>query len=347
MPHLSRRAFVTAVTLGLALAFAASNAYAQYQVTFLVADQSGKAAHQDEKLKNAWGLAAGPTPFWVSDNDTGFSTLYDAQGNPQSLVVTIPPASREGRGSPTGIVFNGTGAFRVTEDKHSDSAFFLFATLDGTISGWNPSVDLTHAVIAVNQSANGVVYTGLAIANDIKWLYGADAGNNKVDAYDANFNLVTTFTDPNLPEGFAPYGIQVIDKKVYVTFASTGTTPGGFVDTFDEFGGSMHRLISNEGLNQPWGLALAPANFGPFSNALLVGNNLPGGVINAYDPVSGKHLGKLTDAATGKPLVINQLWGLEFGGGLPVNGATNRLFFTAGTNNYADGRFGVIQFVQP
>jgi uncharacterized protein (TIGR03118 family) len=321
-----------------------NSASAQYKVTRLVANQPDRAPNTDPNLVNAWGLARGPSsPFWVSDEGTGLSTLYDFQGHPQQLVVAIPSASGSGQGSPTGIVFNGSTNFVVSRDGASGPAIFLFATLDGTISGWNPGVDLFHAVKASDQSSSGVVYTGLAIASDINWIYGADAANNKVDVYDSNFNLIFTFNDPTIPDGFTPYGIQVIDKKVYVTFASPNNVRGGFLDVFDEFGHRIKRLISGSELNQPWGIALAPASFGPFSNALLLSNNLPNGTINAFDRKTGKFLGRLRDTH-GRPIVIDQIWGIAFGGGAPANGATNQLFYTSGPDNYARGAFGVIEF---
>lgn len=345
MRDLRQRTLWPAILLALTLALLCSTATAQYKVTYLTANQSGVAAHQDKNLVNAWGLArAGNSPYWISDNGTGLSTLYVSNGTPQPLVVAIPPASGSGMGSPTGIVFNGNNAFTVSENGMSGPAFFIFATLDGTISGWNPGVDLTHAVIAVNNSSSGTVYTGLAIADDISWLYAADAANNRVNVYDANFNHIETLTDTNIPAGFAPYGIQVIGHQLFVTFASTGNAPGGFVDIFDEFGNFIRRFASNGTLNQPWGIALAPANFGPFSHAILIGNNTPDGTINAFDRKTGKFLGQLK-TPDGKVLHINQLWGLEFGNGNVMTGDRNQLFFTAGPQNYANGRFGMIQFV--
>lgn len=343
MPRFFFRTAISA-TLALVSLAACNSALAQYKVTKLTANQTGQAANTDPNLINAWGLAYGPgSPFWTSDNGTGLSTLYNAQGVPQGLVVAIPSASGSGPGSPTGIVFNGSNDFVVSKNGASGSAFFIFATLDGTISGWNPGVDLHHAVIAANESSSGVVYTGLAIATDINWLYGADAANNKVDVYDAKFNLIFTFTDPSIPQGFTPYGIQVINKKVYVTFASPTNAPGGFLDVFDEFGNLKKRLISGSELNQAWGIALAPSAFGPFSNALLLSNNLPKGTINAFNPTTGKFLGRLKDNS-GKPIVIDQIWGIEFGGGTPANGSKSQLFFTAGPDNYAKGAFGVVEF---
>jgi len=343
MQHSSHRPIHIAL-LVLAGMFAYVPAQAQYNVTNLVENQPGEARHTDHNLVNAWGLVSSSTSFfWVSDNGTGVSTLYDGKGNVQPLVVAIPSASGKVPGSPTGVVFNGSSQFVVSKNGLSGAAIFLFATLDGTISGWSPGVDLTHAVIAVDDSASGAVYTGLAIASDINWIYAADAANNRVNVYDGSFNLVKTLTDSHIPAGFTPYGIQVLDHIVFVTYASPNNVPGGFIDAFGELGNFIKRVASGGPLNQPWGLALAPNNFGPFSNALLVGNNLPNGTINAFDPKTGTFLGQLKNRV-GTPINIDQLWGLAFGMGGANNGATNQLFFTAGPSNYADGHFGVIEF---
>jgi uncharacterized protein (TIGR03118 family) len=339
---------MTLASLALVMVLAHSTAQAQYNVTRLVSNPARKGVQTDANLTNAWGIARGAgSPFWVSDNGTGLSTLYTATGAAVPLVVTIPWAASQTRGTPTGIVFNPSlnpSEFVVTGNGASGQAIFLFAALDGTLSGWSPGVDKTHAFIAVDNSANGAVYTGLAIThrNSGNFIYAADVANNHVDVYDGSFTLVKTLTDPKIPAGFAVYGIQDINHKVYVTFASTGNAPGGFVDVFAENGQFLKQLISGPPLNQPWGLALAPGNFGPFGNALLVGNNTPSGVINAYDVNTGAFLGQLKNRA-GKVIEIDQLWGLDFGGGTPANGAVNQLFFTAGPQNYAQGLFGSIQ----
>jgi uncharacterized protein (TIGR03118 family) len=348
MPRSLARNVTLVTAIALIVVLVQGAALAQYKVTNLTSNKAGRAVRPpDPHLLNAWGLTYGPgSPFWISDNMSGFSTLYKADGSKVPLDVAIPTASGTGQGTPTGIVFNGSNDFQVSNDKGSSGpAFFIFATLDGTISGWNPGVDLTHAVRTVNQSEHGVVYTGLAIASDLNWLYGADAANNKVDVYDGRFNLIFTFNDPTIPEGFTPYGIQVINKTVYVTFASPTGAFGGFVDSFDEFGGSMKRLINSTGvLNQPWGIAISPANFGKFSNSLLITNNLPNGTINAFSP-DGHFRGRLRDI-NNKLITIDQIWGIVFGGGTPNNGNTNQLFFSAGPGNYENGLFGVIEAVQ-
>jgi uncharacterized protein (TIGR03118 family) len=324
---------------------------AQYKVTDFVSNQPGVAPLQDPDLVNGWGLSrAAASPWWVSDNVTGKATLYTGAGTKVALVVTIPPASGSGTGTPTGTVFNITvgstpPAFVVANGGNSAPALFLFATLDGTISGWNPGVKPTDAVIAVNRSGAGAVYTGLAIASTASgdFLYAADNGpNSHVDVFDANFNLVKSFTDPNIHGGFAPYGIQVLAGNLWVTFGGNKSA-SGFVDEFDLDGNLLQHIAVNGPLHSPWGLAMAPATgFGPFSGALLVSNNIPKGRINAFDPHTGAFLGVLRDA-NGQAIEIDQLWAIMFGQS-GSNGQPNQLFFSAGPNNYANGRFGMITF---
>src|SRR5215831_12773153 len=197
-------------------------ASAQYRRTNLVSNQSGKASHVDPNLVNAWGLAFFThSPFWVSDTGTGVSTLYGPGGSSVPLVVTVPSASGTVPGTPTGIVANSSNGFVVSENGVSGSAAFIFDTEDGTISGWNPNVDFHNAIIAVDNSGSGAFYTGLAIATNPTgtFIYAADQANNKVDIYDKKFNLVSSFTDTNLPAGYAPFGVQNINNKIYVTFA--------------------------------------------------------------------------------------------------------------------------------
>jgi uncharacterized protein (TIGR03118 family) len=306
-----------------------------YSPTYLVSDKAG-AKHTDPLLKNAWGVVYAPgSPFWVSDEADGWSTLYDGSGNPQSLQVIVPPASGSGPGSPTGIVYNGSTEFQID----TWTSVFLFATLDGTISGWssfNPSASL----IAVTSS--GASYTGLAITSKTSGnlLFAADAANNKVDIYDGSFNFVKSFTDPAVPTGFAPFGIQDIGGQVYVSFAATSGGSGGYIDIFTEEGTLVKHFTHGKPLNQPWGFAVAPANFGCLSNTLLISNNATKGTINGFNLTTGKLVGTM-EVSAGKPLTINGLWGLEFGGGTSANGATNALYFTAGPGD-TDGYFGVI-----
>ncbi len=324
--------------LGFALILISGSALAQYQATYLTSNISGKATYTDPLLQNAWGIAYSPgNPFWVSDEADGWSTLYNAQGQPQSLQVIVPPASGSGAGSPTGLVYNASSEFAID----SWVSVFLFATLDGTIQGWsgfNPSATL----IAVTSP--GASYTGLAITNHTSnnFIYAADAANNKVDVYDGSFNLVNSFTDPALPAGFAPFGIQDINGKVYVSFAATNGGPGGYIDIFNEAGTLEKHFTHGKPLNQPWGFAMAPAKFGPLSGTLLITNNATAGVINGFNPKTGALVGTMKNAS-GKAIDINGIWGIEFGGGSSNNGATNQLFFTSGPND-TDGYFGVINF---
>jgi uncharacterized protein (TIGR03118 family) len=340
MQRLLSRALTSTLLFVLTLVFA-STAMAQYQVLSLDSNQAGKAKHTDPLLVNAWGLAYGKGgAFWISDEGTGWSTLYDGQGNPQKLQVVVPSASGTGSGSPTGIVNNASTEFAV----EGWPSIFLFATLDGTIQGWAPQSNPTESIIAVNNSGSNASYTGLAITSKSSgnMIYAADINNNKVDVYDGSFNFVTSFTDSSLPAGFAPFGIQDINGKVFVTFASVSGGTGGYVDIFSENGTFLKRLISGSPLNQPWGIALAPSNFGPLSNTLLISNNINvSGTINGFNPKTGAFVGTVNNTS-GKAIEIDQLWGIEFGGGSTANGKTNQLFFTAGPNNNVNGLFGLI-----
>ncbi len=336
----STLAFRRGIAMLAGMLLLAISATAQYTQTNLTSNMQGEGNFTDPHLLNAWGIAALPGgPFWVSDNGTGLSTVYSAQGDPQSLVVTIPTASGTGIGTPTGIVANTTSSFQITEGNNSAAALFLFATEDGTISGWNPRVDGTNAIIAVNNSAAHAVYTGLAIARTTSgnFIYAADSNNNLVDIYDGSFNLVKSFTDTTLPTGFTPYGIQVIRNTLYVTFNKRGSGTG-YVDTYDLSGGSQAHLASGISLNAPWSVALAPPNFGPMSGALLVGN-LGSGWISAYNPSTGAFLGYLNE--NGSQITISGLWGLMFAT-TPSVLSPGQLYFTAGPGGYSNGLFGVI-----
>ncbi|MFY9907707.1 MAG: TIGR03118 family protein [Terriglobales bacterium] len=336
-----RRKIWFTLSLGLAVLLVSGTALAQYQLTNLASNQISWAKHLDPLQVNGWGLArSSGGPFWVSDQGSGWSTIYNGQGVKQGLEVLIPAAGA-GPGQPTGIVYNGTGEFPV----QGWSAFFLFATLDGTISGWAPQSNPNDAIIAVNNSATGASYTGLAITNRASgnMIYAANLAQNQVEVYDGNFNLVNTFTDNTLPPGNVPFGIADIGGLVYVAFAQADEAPGGYVDIFQEDGTFVKTVASGSPLNQPWGFAVAPNNFGPLSNALLVSNNTNSGTINAFNLQTGQFVGTVKDTS-GKNIIIDQLWGIEFGGGTAKNGATNQLFFTAGPHNNLAGTFGVIGF---
>ena len=336
---MARHKFACTICLSFAVLLFSSVALAQYQLKNLDSNQVGWAKYVDPQQVNGWGLAYGPGgPFWVSDEGSGWSTLYDGQGVKKSLEVLIPAAGA-GPGQPTGIVYNGSGEFPV----QGWSAFFIFATEDGTISGWAPQSNPNDAIIAVNNSAAGANYTGLAITNrpSGNLLYAANLANNVVEVYDGSFNLVNTFTDTTLPAGYGPFGIQDINGLLYVSFALISTAPSGVIDIFQEDGTFVRQLVSGAPLNQPWGFAVAPKNFGKLSNTLLVSNNTNNGTINAFNLVSGEFEGTVKDS-TGKKIEINQLWGITFGGGSANNGRTNQLFFTAGPANNLAGTFGVI-----
>jgi uncharacterized protein (TIGR03118 family) len=353
---------------GLAASASASSsiAHSAYRQTNLVSDIPGLALHTDPNLRNAWGTSTGPgLPIWVSDNATGVTTLYDGQGNPQpgpgkqQLVVTIPapPSAGPGAvGTPDGTVFNPTpDGFAVSKNGVSGPARFLFATEDGVIAGWNPTVDLTHAVMAVDRSTvtdqagdHGAVYKGLALVSTPagKFLYATNFRFGAIEVFDSNFHLVNSFTDPTVPPGFAPFGIHNIGGNLYVTFAKQDAAkhdddagPGnGFVDVFAPNGNLLQRLASRHRLNSPWAVTLAPATFGAFGGDILVGN-FGDGRINAFNPTTGQFLGQLRNH--GGPITISGLWGLRFPAG-SLNVTPNALYFTAGINHEADGLLGDI-----
>ena len=321
----------------------------RYQQHNLVTDGFVAADHTDSHLVNPWGIAFNPFgPVWIANNGSGFSTLYDGAGAPQSLIVTIPPAAGAQSGNPTGIVFNGSNGFVVPVGGNSGPAKFIFATEDGVIAAWNPAVDANHALVVEDNSATSdAVYKGLALSagGNGSLLYAADFHNNKIEVWDSVFAPVTlpagAFTDPTIPSGFAPFGIQAINGNIYVTYAKQDAAKHddvegvglGYVDVFDPNGNLLDRVASKGRLNAPWGLALAPAGFGEFSNTLLVGN-FRDGRINAYDLATGQFYGQLR-GMDGKPIAIDGLWGIAFGNGF-VNQPVNTLFFTAGSNGEAD-----------
>src|SRR6266516_1300148 len=342
-----------------------ANGAGLYHQTNLVSDLPNIAQFQDPNLLNPWGLSHGPTtPWWVSDNGAGVSTLYNGAGTAIPLVVTIPPPAGSPAGTtaaPTGNVFNSTSGFVVATSSGAGPSFFMFATEDGTISGWNPSADPTHAILAVDRSTvgAGAVYKGLAIASLASgtFIYATNFRFGTVEMFNSNFQLVGSFTDSKLAntcplpnQCYAPFGIQNIGGKLFVTFAlqnaekhdDVSGPAHDFVDFFDTSGNLIQRLLVHGRLNSPWGLALAPADFGRFSHALLVGN-FGDGRINAYGLNTGEFLGQLRDQ-TNTPITIDDLWALGFGNDAKA-GLHNELFFTAGINDEADGLFGKITVV--
>lgn len=317
---------------------------ADYVQTNLVSDVSGMAATTDPNLKNPWGMSFGPTtPIWVSDQGTNVSTLYSGSGMTIPLVVTTPPTTGFVTG-PTGQVFAGGSG--INDPANGTAAFFIFATLAGTVDSWN-STDGTTATVAATTP--GAVYTGLALAGN--HLYAANFnGTGSIDAFDSTFSKVSlsgSFTDPSLPSGYEPYNIQAIGGKLYVEYAQFNATTHmpmiglglGIVDVFNTDGTFAGRLITGGPLDAPWGVALAPSGFGMFSHDLLIGN-FGNGWINAFDPSTGKFLGSLI-GLDGKPLMNSGLWAIE-----PGNSMTpGSLLFNAGINGQKDGLFGRIDFV--
>jgi len=339
------------VLLPLSAVHGASKTYLQHN---LVSNGTLEADHIDPQLVNAWGIAFNPNAFvWVADNRIGVATLYDGSGVKQPLVVTIPSPVGGGASTPTGIVYNGTPDFTVTRGETSGTAIFIFATEDGTISAWVPSVDPTNAIRVVSNSSSGTVYKGLVLAANGtgNFLYATDFHNGKIDVFDRDFKFVVTsgtFKDPDVPDGYAPFGIRNLDGNLYVTYAMQDEArhddvPGkghGYVRIFDTDGNLIRRIASPGKLNSPWGVAIAPADFGTFSNRLLVGNS-GDGTINAFDVASGKPLGQLRNHVGGV-IKIEGLRGLSFGNGVE-NQPTNVLFFTAGPDNENSGLYGFIE----
>jgi uncharacterized protein (TIGR03118 family) len=318
--------------------------------TNLISNVPGVAQTLDANLINPWGMAGGSAgSFMFSNNKAGVATADS--GFP---AVAVPGASW--MGSPTGVALNASQGFAIAQGQKSAPSLFLFAGEDGTIAGWNPLVSVDHAILAVNRSTlpgNGPVYTGLTLAaNDHGvFLLAANFRTGAIDIFDQNFHQVAShgaFADPSLPAGYVPFNIQAIGNSLYVTFTQQNggeydrnIGPGnGYVDVFDVQGHLQQRLASQGPLNIPWGVAVAPSNFGAFSNAVLVGN-FGDGHINAFDPHSGAYLGALTDA-TGTDIAVPGLWSLHFGGE-QTSGKPPTLFFTAGVGGEDDGLFGSLQ----
>lgn len=306
-------------------------------------------ANVDPRLVNAWGLAFDAQAYaWVANNGSSTSTIYDGKGATQLVPVSVP-ATRDSR--VTGVVFNGTQEFKISSAGVVAPARFIFAGEAGTLSAWSPAIEPTNSVTVYDGRADGKVYKGLAIgaANGVNLLYAADFHNGKIDVFNTAFAPVAppgTFIDPQLPAGYAPFGIQAIGNRLYVAYAQRGAAGDeqvgaglGALAVFDTAGNFIRQLAVGGALNAPWGMALAPQGFGVFSHALLVGN-LGDGRINALDPDTGAMLGTLT-GADGAPIAIPGLWGIAFGNGLDTQPA-NTLFFAAGPSHGAHGVFGRI-----
>jgi uncharacterized protein (TIGR03118 family) len=356
-----RRILVLLATLGLLLAVAvpvgAASPHSAYDVHVLVSDVPGEGDFTDPNLVNAWGLARTATsPWWVADADTEVSTLYNGIGTPfpagAPLVVSVP-------GGPTGLVADTNPGFAVSNGTTTARANFVFATEGGQILGWSPTVAPTLAVLGLDRSDADANYKGLAIAlvGGVPHLYAADFHNARVDIVTPDPTTPTTwlvqddpaaFVDPGLPAGFAPFGIQNIDGRIFVTYAMQDEAAEdevagdglGYVSVFGLDGSFQGRVVSGDPLNAPWGLARAPAGFGEFDGQLLVGN-FGDGRINAFRWDSWEpdgHL-KLDDH---RPLEVDGLWAISFGGDNANSGPADSLFFTAGPEDETHGAFGTI-----
>jgi len=335
----------------LALALLSLPTMAQtYSATILTSDIANISDNTDANLDNPWGLTASSSgPWWVSDNGTGLSTIYNASGVPQSLVVTIPSWDGNGSGVPSGIAVNSTNDFQLTA---GNPATFLFVTEDGTVQGWNHNVNATSAVIEVNNFQNAV-YKGMALASagGANYIYAANFHAGTVDVFDTSFSPhsfgANAFVDSSIPTGFAPFNIQLIGGNLIVTYAKQDAAkhddvagPGnGYVDVYDTSGNLLNRFPHIIQMNSPWAIVQAPADFGAFSSDLLIGN-FGSGSIMAFNLSTRSFVGLVLDESE-LPMRINGLWALEFGNGGSA-GPTNTLFFTAGTFGEAYGSFGTI-----
>ena len=360
-------AAVTATGMVLAASVAVAPAHAEsdgrpsgndFRQTNLVSDRTDQhAVVVDPNLRNAWGLAMSPaSPIWISDNNTGLATVYSVTSGGTSaakvpLTVAVPGGrTSTGDGSsPTGQVFNPTKGFVVSSPAGSGPAPFIFSSESGQITGWSPAAG--PAAAQLEYSSPTAVYKGLTIATSDAgtFLYASNFHDGTVDVFDSTFQPVKTaggFTDRAIPAGYAPFGIQELNGLIYVSYAKQNAAkhddvagPGhGFVDVFTTNGFLVERLASHGNLDSPWGMTIAPAGFGRFGGALLVGN-FGNGQINAYNPFTGRFLGTLL-GDYGHPITIDGLWGLTFG--TASTGGTGTLLFSAGINHEQDGLFGAI-----
>jgi uncharacterized protein (TIGR03118 family) len=342
-----------------------------YVQSNLASDIPGLAAHTTPKLVNPWGFSeTSDGQFRVAANGSGRAILFDAEGEKEGPNIVIPPPAGSPTGTtstPNGVVSNTTSGFVISDHGRSAPATLLFSTEDGTIAGWNPAVSRTHAVIAADQSGNGAVYKLLALGTNAQgtFIFATNFHNGTVDVFDSSFHLVhfgpNAFVDPTtgpnaIPSDFAPFGVKNFNGMLFVTYAKQDADKhddvagvgNGFIDEFDTSGTFIRRFATRGLLNSPIGATIAPANFGQFSNDVLIGN-FGDSHVNAFDPTTGKFLGQLTDTH-GNPLVLNGgfketdtkgLWGIGFGNGAG-GAATNTLFFAAGINEEMDGLFGKV-----
>lgn len=358
---------LSAVSLGLFSLATTVAAQQHYKQTNLISDIPGMAAATDPNLVNPWGMSrSSGSPWWISQNGPGLTTLYSGAGaatplgqpcpagtSTNCVIVPTGDPDKSPTGTPTGQVFNGTSDFQLTSN---NPARFIFVTEDGTISGWNPGVSASSAMIKVNTHGASV-FKGVALASSrtssggmANFLYVADFGKGRVAVYDSNFNRVhmegDAFEDEALPHGFAPFNVQNIGGDIYVAFAKQGggvdEVDGaglGYVDVFSTGGRLLRRLQHTQWMNAPWGMTQAPSDFGAYSHNVLVGQ-FGSGQILVFDAVNGQFKGTLNDA-NNKPITIDGLWDIAFGSG-GTSGSATALFFTAGLNDEADGLFGTI-----
>jgi uncharacterized protein (TIGR03118 family) len=334
--------FLAAVTFGTAIAAAKPKVVAPFHEVNLRADTTA-AANQDPLLINAWGMASlgRGDEFWINDEGSGLSELVDGQGNLFASLpsVTIPaPGGAPGPSKPTGMVANTMQDFMLAT---GGPALFIFDTLDGTIAAWNSTYNSTAVIMVDNSGA--AAYTGLAMATQggTPFLYAANS-HGSIDVFDDTFTPVQTaggFVDADLPAGLTPYGVANIDGNIFVTYSQRSVATGA-VDEFDSDGNLVRRFATGGTLNAPWGVVMAPKNFGSVSDDLLIGN-FGDGTINAFAPKTGKFLGQVA-GSNHQPLQISGLWTLMVGAG--VDGVThqNAIYFTAGPNSQKDGLFGFI-----
>lgn len=341
---------------GLWLASAAAPALsAGVSQTNLTSDGTVAGTITDTHLVNAWGMSYAPTgPWWISDNGTGLTTLYDGSGVAKSLVVTIPPAAgATGPSAPTGQVFNPTTAFTISASGKTATSLFLFATEDGTLSGWAPGVNVTSAVTTVDNSkvGKGAVYKGLALAmsNQSPYLLAANFRSGYIEVYDGAWKHTANLRDTTLPQKYSPFNVAVLGGNIYVAYAVVqpdrhDDLPGlgnGVLEQIDITGKVIAKFKVGKMLNSPWGMALAPSTWGRYAGKLLVGN-FGDGRITAFDLPTHAQIGQLK-TPKGQALVIPGLWGLMPGNGASA-GPTTSVYFTAGPNDEANGLFGALTY---
>jgi uncharacterized protein (TIGR03118 family) len=339
--------------LALTLTTASPALAGTFTMTNLTSDGSVTAAFTDPNLKNPWGISYAPGgPFWVSDNSTGLTTLYDTTGKPQSLVVTIPAAAgATGPGTPTGQVFNpSTTNFMISAGGKSGAANFIFDTEDGTISAWSFSVNPSTAIVAVDNSATQAVYKSLAYYTDssgANFLLATNFRAGMVEVYDSTFTKVAAWRDPMMSKFYSPYNVAVLNGNIFVTYARVNAKrhdslsgPGRGALEEVTFSGQVVARVFHGQLNAPWGLALAPQSFGQYAGDILVGN-FGSGWITAFTPALAPR--GLLKAAGGGFVFADGLWGLIPGNG-GSGGSADEIYFTAGTNNEKDGLFGSLSY---